>query len=162
MYYLAIERYVQLKFTILSFFMAENKIGVTFYFIDTASWLTRGADEYIYKFWRVTKYGGEIISWVAWLFNDALLESFLVFITGAIIGLVIFTYRGRNMLGAKKLRGSDIVPVAKLRSVLKKAKAASKIEISGLPLVKGSETQHLLLTGTTGAGKTNMLKELLP
>jgi type IV conjugative transfer system coupling protein TraD len=29
-------------------------------------------------------------------------------------------------------------------------------------LVKDSETQHLLVTGTTGAGKTNMLNELLP
>ncbi|KJV70880.1 type II/IV secretion system family protein, partial [Orientia tsutsugamushi str. UT76] len=31
-----------------------------------------------------------------------------------------------------------------------------------LPLVKNSERLHILITGTTGTGKTNMLNELLP
>jgi type IV conjugative transfer system coupling protein TraD len=61
-----------------------------------------------------------------------------------------------------KLRGSELVSVPQLRRLLKKARQASKIQISGLPIVKDSETQHILLTGTTGTGKTNMLNELLP
>ncbi|KJV71428.1 type II/IV secretion system family protein [Orientia tsutsugamushi str. TA763] len=31
-----------------------------------------------------------------------------------------------------------------------------------MPLVKNSERLHILITGTTGTGKTNMLNELLP
>ena len=62
----------------------------------------------------------------------------------------------------KKLRGGDLVTSKQLARILRRAKEASKIIISGLPLVKDSETGHLLLTGTTGAGKTNMLKELIP
>ena len=162
LYYFAIERYLHLKIALFSFFVPEGKIGVTFYYLEFGKWMSRGAGEFIYKFWNVTGYGKEIGAWLDWLFYDSLIELIASFMAGVLFGLFVFTYRGRNMLGDKKLRGSDIVPVEKLRSILKKAKSASNIENSGLPLVKGSETQHLLLTGTTGAGKTNMLKELLP
>ncbi|KJV70444.1 ftsK/SpoIIIE family protein, partial [Orientia tsutsugamushi str. TA716] len=49
-----------------------------------------------------------------------------------------------------------------LAKMLKSAKKASKIRFGGLPLVKNSERLHILITGTTGTGKTNMLNELLP
>ncbi|KJV77334.1 type II/IV secretion system family protein [Orientia tsutsugamushi str. UT76] len=49
-----------------------------------------------------------------------------------------------------------------LAKMLKSAKKASKICFAGLPLVKNSERLHILITGTTGTGKTNMLNELLP
>ncbi|WP_158296927.1 ATPase, T2SS/T4P/T4SS family [Orientia tsutsugamushi] len=49
-----------------------------------------------------------------------------------------------------------------LSKMLKSAKKASKICFGGLPLVKNSERLHILITGTTGTGKTNMLNELLP
>jgi type IV conjugative transfer system coupling protein TraD len=84
------------------------------------------------------------------------------FAVGCSLALILFTYRGGGILGVKKLRGSDLVTPKQLAKILKRAKEASKIIISSLPLVKDSETQHLLLTGTTGAGKTNMLKELVP
>ncbi|KJV69704.1 type II/IV secretion system family protein [Orientia tsutsugamushi str. TA763] len=43
-------------------------------------------------------------------------------------------------------------------------KALKSLEnrFGGLPLVKNSERLHILITGTTGTGKTNMLNELLP
>ncbi|SPR02401.1 type IV secretion system DNA-binding domain-containing protein [Orientia tsutsugamushi] len=49
-----------------------------------------------------------------------------------------------------------------LSKMLKSAKKDLKICFGGLPLVKNSERLHILITGTTGTGKTNMLNELLP
>ena len=96
------------------------------------------------------------------MWADALFEAIASFTAGCFLAIAVFIYRGRDILGIKKLRGSDIVSVTQLRRQLIRTRKASKIRISGLPLVKDSETQHLLLTGTTGAGKTNMLNELLP
>jgi type IV conjugative transfer system coupling protein TraD len=39
---------------------------------------------------------------------------------------------------------------------------ASYIKVSTVPLVKGTETQHILITGGTGSGKTNCLHHILP
>jgi type IV conjugative transfer system coupling protein TraD len=110
----------------------------------------------------VTPYGIAINRFLLWLVQDALFELIAAFTIGCVIALILFIYRGRNILGTKKLRGSAIATVGQLRKILRRARKASKIRISGLPLVKDSETQHLLVTGTTGAGKTNMLNELLP
>lgn len=56
----------------------------------------------------------------------------------------------------------DYVAASELTKILKKETAASNIKFAGLPIVKNSERQHILITGTTGTGKTNMLNELLP
>ncbi|KJV75443.1 type II/IV secretion system family protein [Orientia tsutsugamushi str. TA716] len=55
-----------------------------------------------------------------------------------------------------------ILQCAKIAKMLKRAKKASKICFGDLPLVKNSKRLHILITGTTGTGKTNMLNELLP
>ena len=161
-YYFMIERYVQVKLIIGSFYYGKHQIGITFYSLSDKQLVYRGATEFIYKFWNVTEYGAVANRFLAWCFYDALLELAWSFVFGSIGGLLFFIYRGRNMLGIKKVRGSDLVTVAELRAILKKDRNASKIRISGLPLVKDTETQHILLTGTTGSGKTNMLNELLP
>ncbi len=161
-YYFAIERYVQAKLVIGSFYYGKHQIGITFYSLSNKHLVHRGATEFIHKFWNVTEYGAVSNRFLAWCFNDALLELVWAFVLGSVGGLLFFIYRGRNMLGNKKIRGGDLVTVSDLRAILKKDRNASKIEISGLPLVKNTETHHILLTGTTGSGKTNMLNELLP
>ena len=120
------------------------------------------AEEFNYLFWKVMPYGASINKVLLWVTQEAFFEVVVSFAAGCTLALILFTYRGGDILGIKKLRGSDLVTVKQLARILRRAKEASKIIISGLPLVKESETQHLLLTGTTGAGKTNMLKELLP
>ncbi len=120
------------------------------------------AEEYNYLFWKVMPYGASINQVLLWAKQDAFFEVVVSFVVGCSLALILFTYRGGGILGIKKLRGSDLVTPKQLAKILRRAKEASKIIISGLPLVKDSETQHLLLTGTTGAGKTNMLKELIP
>ena len=38
---------------------------------------------------------------------------------------------------------------------------ASHISLMDLPLIKDTETQHMMITGTTGSGKTNAFKHLM-
>lgn len=161
-YYFLIERYVQVKLAIGAFFYGKGQIGIEYYSLQKGVFIYRGAEQFVHQFWHASPYAIVMARFVKWLLHDALFEITVTFIGSCTMALMLFVYRGRNILGTKKLRGSDLVTVKELRRLLNRAKAASKIRISGLPIVKDSETQHLLLTGTTGAGKTNMLNELLP
>lgn len=161
-YYFCIKCWAECKLSIGSFFYGKHQIGIDFYSINKGQFIHKGAEEFIHQFWYTTQYGVVINNFLVWLTQDALLEVTVAFTVGCTLALILFTYRGRDILGVKKLRGGDLATVKELSKLLKRLKQDSKIKISGLPLVKDSETQHLLLTGTTGSGKTNMLKELLP
>lgn len=161
-YYFVITCYVECKLSIGTFFYGKQLIGIDYYSLSKSIFVHKGAEEFIHQFWHVTPYGTIINRFFMWLIHDALFEIINAFLLGCIMAFILFIYRGRNILGIKKLRGSELVTVAQLRKMLWRTRKASKIQISGLPLVKDSETQHLLVTGTTGAGKTNMLNELLP
>ncbi|MCC8399451.1 MAG: type IV secretion system DNA-binding domain-containing protein [Rickettsia endosymbiont of Platyusa sonomae] len=162
LYYFIIERYVQLKLAIGEHFYPIRQIGIKFYYLEQHTWIYRNAEEFVYKFWYVTNHGTRIYKFGQFLLHTALLEGLVVFILG-MLAAVIFCYcQGKESIGANKIRGMDFVTVKVLAKMLKKAKKASNIKFAGLPLVKNSERQHMLLTGTTGTGKTNMLNELLP
>ena len=96
----------------------------------------------------------------AWLMNRIAVVPLVG--TGLLLtGLVALRMRG-DWLGASEiLRGARIVPAAKLAQVLRRRREASDLAIGGQPLVKGSETQHVCLTGGPGSGKSVGLMELL-
>ena len=98
----------------------------------------------------------------AWLIGPAITQIITCFVGGFIGTYLFFVMRGRKHLQKEKIRGGDLVTPKELKKMLTKEKKASPITIGGLPLVKDSERQHILVTGTTGAGKTNLLHELLP
>lgn len=72
-----------------------------------------------------------------------------------------FFYRGRQSSKKHHMKGNKLSSAWLLRKKLKWTFNASKITIGSLPLVKGTETQHILITGGTGSGKTNCLHHLL-
>ena len=161
-YYFLIERIVWAKLSIGSFFYPKSVISINFYSLEQKQFLFRSAQDFEWKFWHVTKHGMVVRKFLDWVLTHALMESILAFVIGTGVSILFFTYRGSNIIASLKLRGGEIVSPGALRRMLKLHRKASKIEISGLPLVKDTETQHILLTGTTGSGKTNMLNELLP
>lgn len=75
--------------------------------------------------------------------------------------LGFFFYRGRLSKNQKHLSGTKIVSPSLIRLRLKLSRKASPIRIGPLPLVKHTETQHFMITGGTGTGKTNCLHLLL-
>jgi type IV conjugative transfer system coupling protein TraD len=75
--------------------------------------------------------------------------------------LLFFFYRGLLAKSKQHLSGSKIVSASYLRLKLVVRGKASPISIGKLPLVRGTETQHMLITGGTGSGKTNCLHHIL-
>lgn len=59
------------------------------------------------------------------------------------------------------LRGNQIVEGDILAKHLKASKRASALSIAGVPLVKDTETTHILVTGSPGTGKSTILHSLL-
>lgn len=59
-------------------------------------------------------------------------------------------------------RGSTLVTWRTLRRILRNQKQASYLKLGKLPLLKDKETSHILMTGTTGSGKTNAFHILIP
>ena len=161
-YYFLIERYVRFKLAIGGIFWGKNLIGITFYSLEQKRFIFRPASEFIYKYWYVLSYGKRVEVFWWWFLSQGLIEMLLVFCLGFTFSILFFMQKGRRILGTKKIRGGDFVLAEELAGILYSKKMASVFKIGKLPLVKDTETQHILITGTTGSGKTNMLNAFLP
>lgn len=85
---------------------------------------------------------------------------------GVMIGTLLFfvgfwIWRGKSRKAKEILSGTHIVSPNQLKSLIRKNREASPFNLAGVPLIKNKELQHLLIVGTTGAGKTNSVNELL-
>lgn len=87
------------------------------------------------------------LEWAGW--------SFL-----ALMSLWFFLGKGHRQ--PKHQRGNTFMPFQKLGALLRRKGEASDLTLENLPLIKDKETSHLLMTGTTGSGKTNGFHSLLP
>ena len=91
----------------------------------------------------------------------------LVFTALVMCGIFVLIYLvwsrfGKAAKEKKHLSGSQIKTPKEVTRYLKKIKKASLFNLGGIPLVKDSESKHILITGSTGSGKTNCLHTLLP
>lgn len=59
-------------------------------------------------------------------------------------------------------RGNTFMSWRKLARMIKQKQEGSDLTLGELPLIKNSEASHILMTGTTGSGKTNTFHSLLP
>ena len=74
----------------------------------------------------------------------------------------LWIWRGRKNKQRKLLSGVTVVTPAALKRLLKKEGKVSSFTLAKVSLVKDEETKHMLISGTTGSGKTNCIHELLP
>jgi len=84
--------------------------------------------------------------------------------TTSVLLIVIFAWLlrfGKAQRDEQLLRGGSIIEAAELDRVFRKKKVASALKIAGMPMLKGSETSHILVTGSPGTGKSVTLHELL-
>lgn len=132
------------------------------------------------KFWDTTWILNASRGWVEasnyWLaFNPAnvrfskdLYASIIISLlqsAGAFIVIFIlvswFSIRsGNKRQETKIIKGYELVSPKKLKRLVNK-KGSSNIHINGIPLPRDAECEHILMTGTTGSGKTNALQQLL-
>ena len=71
-----------------------------------------------------------------------------------------FLLRGARTKSQHHLSGRKLMSPWRLSWQLRLKREASEIRLGSLPLVKGTETQHTLITGGTGSGKTNCVHHL--
>ena len=93
------------------------------------------------------------------------LEKSFSLITGIIavilVIILIFYLKGKDHMKEELLEGNTLEPVKKIAKKLDKSGKASDCVIDGLPLVKDTETQHIGMIGTTGTGKSVLIKKLI-
>ncbi|HUX78538.1 MAG TPA: type IV conjugative transfer system coupling protein TraD [Alphaproteobacteria bacterium] len=78
----------------------------------------------------------------------------------ALMSLWFFLGRGHKQ--AQHQRGNTLLTHPQLTKLLRRKHMDSDLTLETLPLLKDKETSHLLMTGTTGSGKTNAFHILLP
>ena len=93
---------------------------------------------------------------------------------GGLIGLflVAFWYRGAQLGRQKRIRGAEMVTAGELRRRLQSPheRLLSRLpggarfrpySIAGIPYPERTETQHTIVSGTTGSGKTVLISDLV-
>jgi type IV conjugative transfer system coupling protein TraD len=95
-------------------------------------------------------------------------KAILALIIGLISGMMTLGFisrwlrkRGEKQTDNILLKGDHILPVERTKKLIENQKAQSSLSLANLPLIKHTETAHLLFHGTTGSGKSNAIKELL-
>ena len=98
--------------------------------------------------------------------QDRLLLSLKIMIGIFVLIYLTWTKFGQDVKAKTTELGSgQVLSSLEVRKILKQLKKASHLTIDSttgpLPMVKDSETQHFLVTGATGSGKTNLIHQIL-
>ena len=86
--------------------------------------------------------------------------------------LIVFWVRGAQLGRQKRIRGAEMVTAAELRRRVQPAglralarlpggKRLRPYAIAGIPYPERTETQHTIVSGTTGSGKTVLISDLV-
>jgi len=121
--------------------------GGQFYTVS-CSWLVR--DPSISRF--VTNFQGMLLEKLFYAF----LMMFLSFVSLSWFWMA----RGKHRQSKKILQGTTVVKSRELKKRIKR-KDRSDLALGGVPLLKNRETEHMMIVGTTGTGKSNCLHHLL-
>lgn len=99
--------------------------------------------------------------------GSVLLSGFLVCLTlcvSSIAGVIVFLKkRGRTHTKNNRIKGDYLQDANQVKAQIVKTNKNSDLVLgkSKLPIIKNTEKQHFLIDGTTGAGKSTAIKELL-
>ena len=89
-----------------------------------------------------------------------------------VLFLAVFWYRGARLGRQRRLRGAELVsarelrrrvqlPHARLLEALPGGRRLRPYSIAGIPYPERTETQHTIVSGTTGSGKTVLIADLV-
>ncbi|MCW8419977.1 MULTISPECIES: type IV conjugative transfer system coupling protein TraD [Fluoribacter] len=97
---------------------------------------------------------------VTLLGRSALAGFFIAFFLGIALA-IYFIKRGKAQRANQFIRGSRLEDLDKVKQQIIEEHASSDIRIDGFPLLAGSEVQHLLVHGTVGTGKSQLIMKIL-
>lgn len=69
--------------------------------------------------------------------------------------------RGKHLVTDTHVRGAKRILESELRETVLASGMGSDLALGGVPLLKGRETEHMVISGATGAGKSVAMKELM-
>lgn len=79
-----------------------------------------------------------------------------------IVIYILWSRFGKDVKSDKRKEGGNkIFSEKEISKILRRINKVSSLCIGKMPLVKGSETKHFLVTGSTGSGKTNLIHNIL-
>ena len=79
----------------------------------------------------------------------------------SVVIVVLLWKKGKLQKTDQGIRGALFLESKRLKRFLKSHSKCSDLNIAGVPLVKDSETKHILITGTTGCGKSVCMMEVM-
>lgn len=88
--------------------------------------------------------------------------SLLVFLSTFLSFIGFWIWRGKARMKKEILSGSREASMHDVITIMRQKKKVSDLYLDKMPLLKDSETKHILLVGTIGSGKTNTFNHLLP
>ncbi|WP_032113986.1 type IV conjugative transfer system coupling protein TraD [Candidatus Paracaedibacter symbiosus] len=98
--------------------------------------------------------------------EDMLIYNFflsaIVFLTTFLGFMGLWVWRGKARMKKEILSGSREASMNDVIKIMRQKNKISDIYLDKMPLLKDSETKHILLVGTIGSGKTNTFNHLLP
>ncbi len=89
-------------------------------------------------------------------------KSFRITFSTFCITVFCFLLKGWRSRKTQHIKGQQKVAPWRVALQLKLHGKASPLALGSLPLVKGTESQHILISGSTGSGKSNAYHHLLP
>jgi len=93
-------------------------------------------------------------------FLSALYSALSIGILLPIIAAKILAF-GKDKRREHHLRGGRILEAEDIGKMLRKQKRESALKVAGVPLIDGTETSHILLSGSPGTGKSTTLYDLM-
>ena len=94
------------------------------------------------------------------LIKAAFIGGGIALILGTLLA-VYFIRKGKFQAKNQFIRGTSLVPSDTLKKQITRASRASDLNFDGFPLIKDCEVQHLLVHGTVGMGKSQLIMKLM-
>jgi type IV conjugative transfer system coupling protein TraD len=131
--------------------------GFTFWVNYDTSLITRcGSEEFLRS-----PYSKQFISLLNQNLITALLMSFLSMILTFFISIFYFTRKGKTLKKTQHLNGLEVKDLKGYKKTLKANKVKTSLMIDEIPYPYDVEVKHMMVSGTTGSGKSNMMNHLL-
>jgi type IV conjugative transfer system coupling protein TraD len=94
-------------------------------------------------------------------FTQSLLVGFFVALALGVLASIYFVRKGKIQTQNKFIRGASLAQPEHLKKQIIKESKHSDLNFDGFPLLRGSEVQHLLVHGTVGMGKSQLIMKLM-
>ena len=94
------------------------------------------------------------------LMISTMIAAGISLIFGSLLALY-FIRKGKVQTTNQFIRGGSLVPHLALKKQIIQSGLASDLTIDGFPLIKDCEVQHLLVHGTVGMGKSQLIMKLM-